>query len=134
MGKQVEINVRRLMSAKEDGRTSFRGIDLHGADLRKVDLNYLDLTGANPSGLFLFSTKLDGANFTDAKLRGLSGGFTIARANFTGADLTGADLSCRAAHDGAIRRRNSSQDGFHRGRSPLGEVPESQVPTSGKAK
>ena len=65
------------------------GLDLHGADLSRLNLRNTNLSGANLSGAFLSESDLIETSLIQAKI---SEAFLF-EANLSGADLTGADLS-----------------------------------------
>lgn len=96
-GFAADVTVRQVTSALH---TAVPG---QPVDFSNRDLSYLDLSNINLSGALLTRSNLFGTDMTDANLRqvNLTGArldrTTIIRANFSGADLSGATMMVPAA-------------------------------------
>lgn len=73
---------------------NFRGADLSGARLVRLDLRGADFQGVNAAGAIFVGSFLNGVNFSHADLRGADLRNTCLRgANFADAQLAGADFT-----------------------------------------
>jgi hypothetical protein len=82
----LDIMRAHHMWLRGDGgeRADFRGRDMSGLKLSRLDLSLANLSGCDFSGADLSASKLQGADLSDAR---------FANSNLSNADLTSADLS-----------------------------------------
>jgi uncharacterized protein YjbI with pentapeptide repeats len=82
-----EGRIEDIRPLRIEAESTFRPVDLAGADLKKVDLSEFNLVGAN----------LEGANLAEANLYGVYlRGANLSRANLAQANLMGAHLNISA--------------------------------------
>ena len=97
------LNAQHLHMQLRIGRRDFRGVDLSGFELPRIDLSWTDLTAVNLSGADLGQANLRRADLPEADL---------SQAFLRAADLMWADLSeangRRATYPGPRRRSAQS--------------------------
>jgi hypothetical protein len=119
------MNAKELLRRHAAGERGFDGVSLRGETLREVDLSGVSLRGADLGGADLVKARLDGADLEGAVLRGANLGST----SFRGAKLRHADLrdaNARAEFEGAdltgARFTEGSVAKARRGRVPVEDV------------
>jgi hypothetical protein len=119
------MNAKELLRRHAAGERGFDGVSLRGETLREADLSGVSLRGADLGGADLVKARLDGADLEGAVLRGANLGST----SFRGAKLRHADLrdaNARAEFEGAdltgARFTEGSVAKARRGRVPVEDV------------
>lgn len=92
----IEINSAKsiLLSTRDGAYANLEGVELSGADLSGVWLSHSNLRGADLSGANLTDSHAGGTDFSEADLSRVDfSGAYVAWAYFSNATLTGADFS-----------------------------------------
>ena len=79
-----EEALKNLKLLRKCVKCDLSGVDLHGQNLKQVDINKANLSGAKLTRVWLRATNLSGANLTGADLT---------KAELDGVDLNGTNLS-----------------------------------------
>ncbi|NEP09535.1 MAG: pentapeptide repeat-containing protein [Symploca sp. SIO2C1] len=92
-----------IMTGVNLSLVNFRGAELNGSVLKRVNLARANLSMADLSGANLTGADLSGANLVWADLHNANlAGADLTGANLTGADLTGANLNGTTMPDGTV--------------------------------